>query len=245
MNQRWLLLSMFVLVIAGCGSAPSAIPASVAAISTATARTPSATATPVATGGSSDAGAASPAPPELPGLFSGLPFAMDLPGWLGGGPARWDAQIQSLTASGTAPDKLADLKGFDAPITGPRLFAIDAATDLAVFVDSGVLPAGQSDEAYLSTADKMMIAAAQQDGQIVTQPVIDRVSALLGGSGSRISYVTRSVNRAGIEFKEARVAYVFRVDDVGYLVYFTFPVSDNRYDAIADIVSTFHLQSGT
>ncbi len=192
-----------------------------------------------ANGGSNAVGATSAGPSGLPDLFAGLPYRMDLPGWLGGGPARWDAQIRSLTAAGNAPDKLAILKGFDAPITGSRFFAIDAATDLAVYVDSGVLPQGLSDQDYLNAFEKVLIAAAVKDGQIVAQPVIDRLTSPVGGAASRIRYATRSVNRAGSEFNEARVGYVFRIGDVGYTLYFTFPVSDNRYDDVKHIVSTF------
>ena len=229
MNKaRVLAIGAFVLATAGCGSseAPRSAEVTQAAVA----------ATPPATGAVAPSASAATGLPEL---FAGLPYSMDLPGWLGGGPVRWDAQIQSLTAAGSAPDKLAILKGFDAPITGSRFFAIDAATDLALYVDSGVLPQGLSDQDYLSAFEKVMIAAAVKDGQIVAQPVIDRLTSPVGGAASRILYATRSVNKAGSEFIEARVGYVFRIGDVGYTLYFTFPVSDNRYGEVEHIVSTF------
>jgi hypothetical protein len=197
------------------------------------------TASPVAGGGSSASGDPSASVSELPELFAGLPYAMDLPGWLGGGAARWDSQIRTLTATGIAPDKLAELKRFDAPIVGNRFFGIDPGADLAVYVDSGLVPPGVSNENFLAAAARAGTAAALKDGAIVTQPVADRETSPLGGEAVVIRYVTRSVNLAGSEFDEARVIYVFQANGVGYTLLFTSPVGDNPYDEIALLLSTF------
>lgn len=226
------LVGLVSVVTAACaaGGVVSPVPGTAAPVPTASA---------VTGGGSSVSGDPSAAAPKLPELFAGLPYAMDLPGWLGGGPARWDSQIRTLTATGVAPDKLAELKRFDAPIVGNRFFGIDAGTDLALYVDSALLPPGVSNENFLAAAARAMVAAALKDGAIVTQPVTDRVTSPLGGEAVRNRYVTRSVNLAGSEFDEARVAYLFQVKGVGYTLLFTSPVSDNRYDEIARLVSTF------
>jgi hypothetical protein len=196
----------------------------------------SAQSTPAAVASATPARAESSALPEL---FAGLSYSMELPGWLGGGATRWNAQLEILTVSGAAPDKLAILKGFDAPIVGHRFFAIDISTDLAVYVDSNELPGTVSDEEFLTAAEQAMVALAEQDGQIAVKPIQDRVTSPLGGPGGRIRYVTHSVDVAGSKFDEARIAFLFRGDGVGYLLLFTFPVIDDRYDEVDRIVATF------
>jgi hypothetical protein len=165
---------------------------------------------------------------------------MDLPGWLGGGPARWDAQIQSLAAAGGPTDKLAILKAFDTPIVGRRFFAIDSATDLAVFVeDPAATPTGYSDTEFLSTLQRGMVAALT-GGEALTAPVADQVAAPIGGSEAvRIRWVTRSVDVAGTSFDEARVSYLFAIDGTVYFPLFTFPVSANLYETVGHLFSTF------
>jgi hypothetical protein len=176
-------------------------------------------------------------------LFAGLPYTMDLPGWLGGGPVRWDAQMKSLSAAGSATTKLAVLKGFDMPIVGERFFAIDAETDLAVYVSDPIaIPAGYSDKASISAIEQQLIAGLT-GGEAVTPPVSDLVgSPVGGGEATRIRWVTHSVDATGAKFDEARVGYLFAIDGKVYVPLFTFPVSANLYDRVGALLATFRLK---
>jgi hypothetical protein len=171
-------------------------------------------------------------------LFTGLPYAMDLPeGWVGGGPETFEENLRAVERAN--PELYAAVREKSPPV-GNQFVGLSPDGALAVAVNTLPVPPGwDSLAAILDESERQNVEGIAALPGVVGQPTAERVT-LPFGEAVRITWTTRLVRPDDTAVVEGRsIGYAVTDGNTIYTAVFGHLAEEDHTAEIEQIIRTF------